>query len=380
MPAPPRKGPLAHFVGRYGAMSATATFTSPVTDLRSGELVIAKTDRGTEVVEIAARVDDLQKLPTNTPFPSILRRMTPEDGIQEEKIQRDKCPEAFDYCAKTIDARRMPMKLAFIEHLFGGERIIFYFLAEGRVDFRNLVRELARRFQTRIELKQIGVRDEARLLADYEHCGRPLCCRTFIRKLQPVTMKMAKNQKATLDPSKISGACGRLMCCLRYEDKVYTELQKGIPKRGAMVEAGDVRGRLIDADVLRQTIVLDTDRGRVEADASEITAVHPRNHVFPRETERAAPDRGERPKRLAQPLSKPVERGKVPGKGPKASGEKAGPTGREPRAPQTQKAEGAAGGDGDKPPRKRRRKRRSRRRKKSGDETPGSEPQKGPAS
>ena len=290
-PSPSGAGRVCYYVGRYGAMATTSTFTSDLDDLRPGESAIGNTDRGTEVVEIVMRVKDLQKLPTNTPFPRLLRRMTSEDAIREEKIQRETCPTEFKFCHERIDARQMPMKLTFVEHLWGGERIIFYFLADGRVDFRELVRELAREFQTRIELTQIGVRDEARILSDYEHCGRPLCCRTFIKKLQPVSMKMAKNQKATLDPSKISGACGRLMCCLRYEDKVYTELQKSLPKRGSVIETAEGMGRLIDADVLCQTVLVEIDKGkRIELKVDDIIAVHPRGTPI-RPTQPAAPVR-----------------------------------------------------------------------------------------
>ena len=276
-PAPSGARRVCYYVGRYGAMASTSTFTSNLDDLRPGETVIGSTDRGTEIVEVVMRVNDLRKLPTNTPFPRLLRRMTSEDSINEERIQRETCPAEFKFCHESIQARKLPMKLTFVEHLLGGERVIFYFLADARVDFRELVRELAREFQARIELKQIGVRDEARILSDYEHCGRPLCCRTFIKKLQPVSMKMAKNQKATLDPSKISGACGRLMCCLRYEDRVYTELQKNIPKRGSVIETADGMGRLIDADVLCQTLLVEMGaRNRIELKLDDVVAVHPR--------------------------------------------------------------------------------------------------------
>ena len=132
----------------------------------------------------------------------------------------------FDSCRQFIEQRKLQMELVDVEHLFGGERIVFYFLAEKRVDFRELVKDLAREYRTRIEMRQIGVRDEAKLLADYGDCGKPVCCNTHMAVMPPVSMRMAKLQKSTLDPSKISGRCGRLKCCLRFEQDVYEEFQK----------------------------------------------------------------------------------------------------------------------------------------------------------
>jgi cell fate regulator YaaT (PSP1 superfamily) len=149
-----------------------------------------------------------------------------------------------------------------VEHLFGGTKLIFYFLAQGRVDFRALVKDLAEQYQSRIEMRQIGVRDEARILAHYEHCGRELCCRTFIKRLEPVTMKMAKNQKATLDPNKISGRCGRLMCCLRFEDAIYEELRKLLPRRGAKVVTKQGEGLVTGGNILSQLVTVELSEKR----------------------------------------------------------------------------------------------------------------------
>jgi hypothetical protein len=154
------------------------------------------------------------------------------------------------------------MKLVAVEHLFGGDRIIFYFLAETRVDFRALVRDLAQEYRTRIEMRQIGVRDEARLLGDYERCGRPLCCRAWIKELQPVSMKMAKLQKATLDPTKISGRCGRLMCCLRFEDTTYRDLVKNLPRRNTYVRLPQGVARVVDGDVVTQIVAVQMEDGK----------------------------------------------------------------------------------------------------------------------
>ena len=174
--------------------------------------------------------------------------MSADDAKKLQSLQSVDQPKEFEFCKKKIQERNLPMKLASVEHLLGGSKIIFYFLAEGRVDFRELVKDLAQEYHTRIEMRQIGVRDEARLLADYEHCGRELCCKTFIKNLEPVTMKMAKNQKATLDPTKISGRCGRLMCCLRFEDSVYEDLRSGLPGMGVRVATAEGEGEVVAQD------------------------------------------------------------------------------------------------------------------------------------
>ncbi len=138
------------------------------------------------------------------------------------------------------------MKIVDAEHILGGERVVFFFMSDGRVDFRELVKQLAHEYQTRIEMRQIGARDEAKLLGDIESCGQECCCKRFLRLLKPVNMRMAKMQKATLDPAKISGYCGRLKCCLRYEDKTYTELKKGLPRRNSWVKTNKGEGRIVD--------------------------------------------------------------------------------------------------------------------------------------
>jgi cell fate regulator YaaT (PSP1 superfamily) len=154
------------------------------------------------------------------------------------------------------------MELVDVEHLFGGERIIFYFLAEKRVDFRELVKDLAREYQTRIEMRQIGVRDEAKLLADYGDCGKPVCCNTHMTTMPPVSMRMAKLQKSTLDPSKISGRCGRLKCCLRFEQDVYEEFQAELPAIGARVLTAKGQGRVLAQEVLARKVLVEFEDGR----------------------------------------------------------------------------------------------------------------------
>jgi len=151
--------------------------------------------------------------------------------ISEERHLQKITEEEMECCRRFVKELNLPMKIVDAEHIFGGERIIFYFMSDGRVDFRDLVKKIAHEYQTRIEMRQIGSRDEAKILGDVESCGQQCCCQRFLKLLKPVNMRMAKMQKATLDPSKISGYCGRLKCCLRYEDKTYTELKKRLPKK-----------------------------------------------------------------------------------------------------------------------------------------------------
>jgi cell fate regulator YaaT (PSP1 superfamily) len=168
------------------------------------------------------------------------------------------------------------MRLVHVEHLLGGGRIIFYFVSDGRVDFRELVKDLARHLQTRIELRQIGVRDEARILGDQEYCGNDLCCIRWMREILPVTMRMAKNQKSTLDPTKISGRCGRLKCCLRFEDEVYSELRARLPKVGRRVMTKKGPGRVVAVDTLlgSATVELEDDL-RMDFRAEELAPMTP---------------------------------------------------------------------------------------------------------
>ena len=168
----------------------------------------------------------------------------------------------FEKCRDLVEKLDLAMELADIEHVFGGERIIVYYLSEDRVDFRELVKQLAAEFQTRIEMRQIGVRDEAKLLADYGDCGKPVCCNTHLSLMPPVSMKMAKIQKATLDPTKISGRCGRLKCCLRYEFETYEELRDELPPIGVEVITSSGRGKVLRHEILSQQVLVEMEDHR----------------------------------------------------------------------------------------------------------------------
>ena len=191
----------------------------------------------------------------------ILRQMTPEDNNEQKRIHDQEQAE-FAACEKHAKELELPMRLVDVEHIFGGERIVIYYLSENRVDFRELVKRLAAEFQTRIEMRQIGVRDEAKLLADYGDCGKPVCCNTHLSEMPPVSMKMAKLQKATLDPTKISGRCGRLKCCLRYEYDTYEHLQKELPPIGSDVVTGKGRGRVLAHEILASQVLIETEDHR----------------------------------------------------------------------------------------------------------------------
>jgi cell fate regulator YaaT (PSP1 superfamily) len=268
---------MPHVVAvRYGLLNDKGDFKTAFTDLVENEQVVVRTERGTEVGMVLGKPTEVAEVPAEV-HGEVLRRAAETD-------RQDVCPEGVQqlqselrYCRQKIREHNLPMKLVNVEHLVGGEKLIFYFIAEGRVDFRELVKDLAHEYRTRIELKQIGVRDEARLLADLDHCGREICCRSWMRRLEPVTMKMAKAQKATLDPAKISGRCGRLMCCLRYEDSVYEDLKKNLPRKGQQVVTAEMTAEVINYDILSQTVTVELPDGRrTRIKISEVTKVLPR--------------------------------------------------------------------------------------------------------
>jgi cell fate regulator YaaT (PSP1 superfamily) len=194
--------------------------------------------------------------------------------ISEERHLQKLAKEEMEYCRRTIKEMDLPMKIVEAEHIFGGERVIFYFMSDGRVDFRELVKKIAKEYQTRIEMRQIGSRDEAKILGDIETCGQQCCCQRFLKLLKPVNMRMAKMQKATLDPSKISGYCGRLKCCLRYEDKTYTELKKRLPKKNTKVKTKSGEGKVVDTHILTQLVVVELkDSQRIAVDLEELEVI-----------------------------------------------------------------------------------------------------------
>jgi len=180
-------------------------------------------------------------------------RMATEADLRQVERNRENERKAYNVCQEKIIAHKIEMKLVDVEYAFDNSKIVFYFTANGRVDFRSLVKDLASVFKTRIELRQIGVRDEAKMLGGLGPCGRPICCGSFLGDFQPVSIKMAKEQSLSLNPTKISGLCGRLMCCLKYEQDTYEEARKKMPRVGKDVMTPDGRGHVIDINVLKQT-------------------------------------------------------------------------------------------------------------------------------
>jgi len=262
-------------VVRYGLMRNLGEFLHNIDPAPPpGRPVVVRTDRGVELGEVVLPVSDdatencishealdslLEANGPEYPFRrtgKVLRLANQQDIIDQRHLDSSALEEGI-FCRQQIDELGMDMKLVTVEHLLGGERIVFYFSAEHRVDFRELVRRLAGQYRTRIEMRQVGARDEAKLVADFERCGRRCCCQQFLKDLKPVSMRMAKMQKATLDPTKISGRCGRLMCCLRYEDAGYEELREGLPKKNTYVRTQEVAGRVVDTQILTQLVRLE---------------------------------------------------------------------------------------------------------------------------
>jgi cell fate regulator YaaT (PSP1 superfamily) len=275
---------------RYGVGRTLANFKYPYGDIKVGDKCLVKTDNGTEIGTVYSNPKELKPNENADVFGTILRKITPDDIKELEKINKEKVPQILVFTRQKVESLGLELKISLIDYVFGGEKITFYFIAKERVDFRELIKQLGLEYKTRIEMKQIGVRDEARLLSDIGHCGYELCCRSFIKETEAVTMKMAKNQKATLDPLKISGLCGRLMCCLRYEDEAYNELRKKLPRKGTVIKTKNGTGEVIDLEVLAQKVIIELeDHSRVKLDLSEIQEIikEPTIKVNPEEEKEA---------------------------------------------------------------------------------------------
>ena len=225
---------------------------------RLGEGVIVETARGVEFGECTQENTEVDEMELTAPLRPVLRRATPEDQLTREK-NKEKEARAFQICQEKIAEHGLEMKLVEAEYSFEGNKVLFFFTAEGRVDFRALVKDLASAIHARIELRQIGVRDEAKMLGGLGICGRPFCCSQFLEEFQPVSIKMAKTQNLSLNPTKISGTCGRLMCCLKYEQNVYEDAAKRMPKAESFVQTPDGPGNVKSVDLLRETVKVSLD-------------------------------------------------------------------------------------------------------------------------
>ncbi len=236
-------------------------------EITTGDDVIVETSRGVEFGHVVLGPRQVPDEEVTLPLKAVQRKATAEDQERVKK-NREQEKEAFAICVEKIAARGLPMKLVGVEYTFDINKIVFYFTADGRVDFRELVKDLAAVFRTRIELRQIGVRDEAKLLGGIGCCGRPLCCATFLGDFAPVSIRMAKEQNLSLNPTKISGICGRLMCCLKYESDGYSNCQECVPKKvlapepGNRVVSAEGEGRVISVNQQRRsaTILLDDNK------------------------------------------------------------------------------------------------------------------------
>ncbi len=251
---------MAEIIGvRFKNVGKIYYFDPDGKQIDNGQRVIVETARGVECGEVALSNRIVEDSEIVSPLKKVIRIATRED-LQKITENKKKEQEALEICQQKINEHKLDMKLVDVEYTFDNNKILFYFTADGRVDFRELVKDLAAIFRTRIELRQIGVRDESKMLGGLGICGRPFCCSTFLGEFQPVSIKMAKEQSLSLNPTKISGTCGRLMCCLKYEQDVYEQLLKITPKVGAIVNSPDGKGQVIDSNLLTGMIKVRLDK------------------------------------------------------------------------------------------------------------------------
>ncbi len=251
---------MAEIVGiKFKDVGKVYYFSPNGMTFQKGDKAIVETARGLECGEVATENSDVPDESIVAPLKPVIRHATKEDLATVEQ-NKEKEKKAFQICEEKIARHGLDMKLVDVEYTFDSSKILFYFTADGRVDFRELVKDLAGVFRTRIELRQIGVRDGAKKLGGFGICGRPFCCNTFLGEFQPVSIKMAKEQGMSLNPVKISGTCGRLMCCLKYEQDTYEHLLRHTPKVGAIVETVEGRGTVIENNLITGMLKVRLDR------------------------------------------------------------------------------------------------------------------------
>lgn len=256
---------------RFKSVGKIYYFDPKGQQVREGDSVIVETSRGVECGEVVLTDREIDENAFSSPIKPIIRIATEQDRKQIEK-NKIREQEAFEVCKKKIAVHKLKMDLIDVECTFDNNKMLFYFTAENRVDFRELVKDLASIFRTRIELRQIGVRDEAKMLGGLGICGQPFCCSRFLGDFQPVSIKMAKEQGLSLNPTKISGCCGRLMCCLKYEQDSYEDLLRHTPKAGAIVKTADGKGFVEEVNLL-------TGKLRVKLDKSGNVVIVNKNDV-----------------------------------------------------------------------------------------------------
>ena len=238
-------------------------------DIEKGQHVIVETARGVEYGTVVLGKREVEDEKVTMPLKAVIRIATPEDDVHVEN-NKEKEREAFNVCLEKITKHGLEMKLIDAEYTFDNNKLLFYFTADGRIDFRELVKDLASVFRTRIELRQIGVRDETKILGGLGICGRVLCCKSYLSEFIPVSIKMAKEQDLSLNPAKISGECGRLMCCLKNEEDTYEYLNSKLPAAGDRVTASDgLSGEVVSVNVLRQLVKVKVNLDKDEKDIKE---------------------------------------------------------------------------------------------------------------
>ena len=291
---------------RFKDTGKTYYFDPKGLEIKKGDLVVVETARGMECGVAQYAPKEVAENEVAAPLKPVLRIATARDKqILEENKEKEK--RAYEVCLQKIEKHKLDMNLTEVEYAFDGSKILFYFTADGRVDFRELVKDLASTFHTRIELRQIGVRDEAKMLGGLGVCGRPFCCSTFLNDFHSVSIKMAKEQGLSLSPSKISGTCGRLMCCLKYEQNAYEDAQKRMPKQESFVQTPDGPGNVKAVDLLRETVKVSLDsapetqkcyhnceicvlrNGKGSREGIEIPTERPERYVEEKEEEFIAP-------------------------------------------------------------------------------------------
>ncbi|MDD4188590.1 MAG: stage 0 sporulation family protein [Eubacteriales bacterium] len=236
---------------RFKSVGKVYYFDPGELDIKQGNHVIVETVRGVEFGDVVIAGREVGEEEIVSPLKKVMR-IADEKDIKTEEENKRKEKEAFDTCLEKIKKHNLEMKLVDVEYTFDNNKILFYFTADGRVDFRELVKDLASVFKTRIELRQIGVRDESKMMGGMGICGRALCCSSFLGEFQPVSIKMAKEQGLSLNPAKISGSCGRLMCCLKYEQEAYDDAVRRAPRIGALIETPDGQGTVIEVNLLKE--------------------------------------------------------------------------------------------------------------------------------
>lgn len=251
---------MAEVIGvRFKEVGKVYYFDPNGIQMKKSDMAIVETARGVECGEVAMENREIEDKDIVHPLKKMIRKATQGD-LKKVEENRKKERHAFEICEKKILDHKLEMKLVDVEYTFDNNKILFYFTADGRVDFRELVKDLASVFRTRIELRQIGVRDEAKMMGGLGICGRPFCCTSFLGEFQPVSIKMAKEQGLSLNPVKISGTCGRLMCCLKYEQAAYSDLLRTTPKNGAVVNTPEGRGVVVDVNLLTGMLKVRMDR------------------------------------------------------------------------------------------------------------------------